>query len=75
MVTVNSASGLADILGRRFGHHKIPYNKNKSFVGSAAMAAAGFLACVGYSSLPLLNFFFTFYPPIESSLFIYFFAE
>ncbi|KAK4760366.1 hypothetical protein SAY87_005259 [Trapa incisa] len=43
-----AGDGLADIVGRRYGHHKIPYNKNKSFMGSAAMATTGFLACVGY---------------------------
>lgn len=40
-------SGIADIVGRRFGSIKIPYNKNKSLAGSAAMASAGFLASVG----------------------------
>jgi len=40
-------SGLADVVGRRFGRHKLPYNKNKSYVGSFAMATAGFIASVG----------------------------
>nr|GEX98365.1 probable phytol kinase 3, chloroplastic [Tanacetum cinerariifolium] len=39
---------MADIIGRRFGTKKIPYNKDKSFAGSIAMAAAGFIASVGY---------------------------
>jgi hypothetical protein len=42
-------SGLADIIGRRFGSHKIPYNRNKSLAGSVAMVSAGFLASIGYS--------------------------
>ena len=40
-------SGLADLVGRRFGIQKIPYNRNKSFSGSLAMAVAGFLASIG----------------------------
>ncbi|MED6126478.1 hypothetical protein PIB30_078914 [Stylosanthes scabra] len=42
-----AGDGLADIVGRRFGNKKIPYNRNKSYAGSIAMAAAGFLASVG----------------------------
>ncbi|XP_076943907.1 putative phytol kinase 3, chloroplastic [Bidens hawaiensis] len=38
---------IADIIGRRFGK-KIPYNKDKSFAGSIAMATTGFIASVGY---------------------------
>ncbi|XP_023891500.1 farnesol kinase, chloroplastic isoform X2 [Quercus suber] len=37
-----------DIIGRRFGSHKIPYNRNKSLIGSIAMVSAGFLASIGY---------------------------
>ncbi|PWA65763.1 phytol kinase 2 protein [Artemisia annua] len=43
-----AGDGMADIIGRRFGTKKIPYNKDKSFAGSIAMAAAGFIASVGY---------------------------
>ncbi|XP_022948407.1 farnesol kinase, chloroplastic-like [Cucurbita moschata] len=43
-----AGDGVADIVGRRFGTQKISYNKNKSIVGSVAMASAGFLASVGY---------------------------
>ncbi|XP_031387848.1 probable phytol kinase 3, chloroplastic [Punica granatum] len=43
-----AGDGFADIVGRRFGHHKIPYNKRKSLAGSVAMASAGFLASIGY---------------------------
>ena len=31
--------GLADIAGRRFGRAKLPWNRNKSWVGSLAMFA------------------------------------
>ncbi|KAK9279684.1 hypothetical protein L1049_013364 [Liquidambar formosana] len=43
-----AGDGLADIIGRRFGHQKLPHNKNKSFAGSITMATAGFIACIGY---------------------------
>ncbi|KVH94098.1 Phosphatidate cytidylyltransferase [Cynara cardunculus var. scolymus] len=43
-----AGDGMADIVGRQFGKKKIPYNKDKSFAGSIAMAAAGFIASVGY---------------------------
>lgn len=42
-----SVSGIADVVGRRFGRQKLPYNSNKSIAGSVAMATAGFLASVG----------------------------
>lgn len=41
------ASGFADIVGRRFGTQKLPYNGKKSVAGSFAMASAGFIASVG----------------------------
>ncbi|XP_061357682.1 probable phytol kinase 3, chloroplastic [Gastrolobium bilobum] len=43
-----AGDGMADVIGRRFGGKKIPYNKNKSYAGSIAMASAGFLASIGY---------------------------
>ncbi|KAJ0704877.1 putative phytol kinase [Helianthus annuus] len=39
--------GIADIMGRRFGIHKIPYNKHKSWVGSISMFITGFLISIG----------------------------
>ncbi|KAF2293134.1 hypothetical protein P3X46_022161 [Hevea brasiliensis] len=41
-----AGDGIADIVGRRFGKKKIPYNSDKSIAGSIAMALAGFLASV-----------------------------
>ncbi|KAH7656761.1 hypothetical protein IHE45_18G094000 [Dioscorea alata] len=41
-----AGDGIADIVGRRFGSQKLPYNKNKSFAGSIAMVVAGFIASV-----------------------------
>ncbi|WRX12964.1 hypothetical protein QQP08_005451 [Theobroma cacao] len=39
--------GVADILGRRFGSSKLPYNRNKSWVGSISMFVFGFFISVG----------------------------
>lgn len=43
-----AGDGIADIVGRRFGIQKIPYNRNKSIAGSLAMATAGFIASIGF---------------------------
>ncbi|KAL8092223.1 putative phytol kinase 3, chloroplastic isoform X2 [Apium graveolens] len=43
-----AGDGLADIIGRRFGSQKLPYNNNKSIAGSVAMLLGGFIASVGY---------------------------
>ncbi|KAI5674963.1 hypothetical protein M9H77_05913 [Catharanthus roseus] len=50
-----AGDGMADIVGRRLGHQKLPYNSNKSIIGSISMAIAGFLASLGY-----MHYFFTF---------------
>ncbi|XP_028793241.1 probable phytol kinase 1, chloroplastic isoform X1 [Neltuma alba] len=39
--------GIADIIGRRFGSVKIPYNKNKSLAGSISMLAFGSFISIG----------------------------
>ncbi|XP_057736057.1 probable phytol kinase 1, chloroplastic isoform X2 [Arachis stenosperma] len=39
--------GVADILGRRFGSMKIPYNQKKSWAGSISMLVFGFLVSIG----------------------------
>ncbi|CAL5388474.1 unnamed protein product [Camellia sinensis] len=43
-----AGDGIADIVGRRFGIQKIPYNRNKTIAGSLAMATAGFIASIGF---------------------------
>ncbi|XP_050210146.1 probable phytol kinase 1, chloroplastic isoform X1 [Mercurialis annua] len=47
--------GVADIMGRKFGSMKLPYNQNKSWVGSISMFISGFLISIGmlyyYSAL------------------------
>ncbi|KAE8713877.1 putative phytol kinase [Hibiscus syriacus] len=39
--------GVADIMGRKFGSSKIPYNQMKSWVGSISMFVSGFLISIG----------------------------
>ncbi|KAJ4840521.1 hypothetical protein Tsubulata_000464 [Turnera subulata] len=43
-----AGDGMADVVGRRFGGQKLPYNRNKSIAGSVAMVLSGFLASVAY---------------------------
>ncbi|VVB13208.1 unnamed protein product [Arabis nemorensis] len=51
--------GMADIMGRKFGSEKIPYNPRKSWAGSIFMFIFGFLISIGllyyYSSLGYLH--------------------
>ncbi|KAK4800107.1 hypothetical protein SAY86_025472 [Trapa natans] len=39
--------GIADIIGRRFGAQKLPYNQHKSWAGSCSMFLFGFLVSIG----------------------------
>ncbi|XVF82970.1 hypothetical protein PTKIN_Ptkin16aG0095100 [Pterospermum kingtungense] len=39
--------GIADIMGRKFGSSKIPYNQMKSWVGSISMFIFGFFISIG----------------------------
>jgi phytol kinase len=52
--------GLADIIGRRFGVHKLPLNSEKSWAGSAAMLSGSFVFGWGmlawFGHLGLLTF-------------------
>ncbi|XVE58997.1 hypothetical protein DITRI_Ditri05aG0008900 [Diplodiscus trichospermus] len=50
-----------DVVGRRFGRQKLPYNRNKSIVGSVAMATAGFLSSVGFM------YYFSYFGYIQAS--------
>lgn len=40
--------GLADVIGRRLGKTKLPFNANKSWAGSAAMFLGGFIFALVY---------------------------
>jgi phytol kinase len=55
--------GLADVVGRRWGRHKLPFNPDKSWIGSVAMALGG----MGFSLvfLALFHRFGYFEPPLE----------
>lgn len=46
--TLCAGDGFADIVGRRLGTTKLPYNKNKSLAGSSAMFLMGFIFSVLY---------------------------
>uniref|UniRef100_A0A803MIR2 phytol kinase n=1 Tax=Chenopodium quinoa TaxID=63459 RepID=A0A803MIR2_CHEQI len=41
------ATGIADIMGRKFGYVKLPYNQKKSWAGSISMFTFGFLISMG----------------------------
>jgi phytol kinase len=43
--------GLADLVGRRYGRRRLPHNREKSWIGSAAMFAGGYLLALGMTSL------------------------
>lgn len=55
--------GLADIVGRRLGHRKLPINPAKSWAGSAAMFLGGFTFALAF--LALFNHFGYFQPPLS----------
>ncbi len=43
--------GLADIVGRRWGKAKLPFNERKSWIGSAAMFLGGWAFALGFVAL------------------------
>jgi phytol kinase len=50
--------GLADLLGRRFGTHKLPWNQDKSWVGSLGMLLGGWIfAFIILSAYRIFGFF------------------
>ncbi|WP_299408076.1 phosphatidate cytidylyltransferase [Acaryochloris sp. IP29b_bin.148] len=54
--------GLADIVGRRLGLHKLPFSPEKSWAGSAAMFGGSFLFALSF--LTLFNRLHYFQPPL-----------
>ncbi|KAK6135105.1 hypothetical protein DH2020_031168 [Rehmannia glutinosa] len=56
-----AGDGMADIVGRRFGGWKLPYNKNKSYAGTIGMAIAGFFTSI------LFMYYFSWLGYIEES--------
>jgi phytol kinase len=49
-----AGDGIADIVGRRFGSKKLPYNSDKSWAGSIAMFLFGFVVSLGYVQQSML---------------------
>jgi phytol kinase len=58
--------GLADIVGRRFGTAKLPWNRSKSWIGSAGMFFGGWLTSLAILALYVAAGIFT--PPLSSYL-------
>jgi phytol kinase len=56
--------GLAEIVGRRWGKHKLPGSPNKSWAGSLAMFSGSW--ALGYSFLLGFNALGYFQPPLEA---------
>jgi phytol kinase len=66
MVTLSlmcGGDGLADVVGRRFGSVKLPYNSSKSWAGSLAMFGGGSAMSLGLVSAFCSLGFFPCYPP------------
>lgn len=58
LMLVCGGDGLADIVGRRWGNAKIPWNKRKSWIGSLGMFLGGWvLAFIIWAIFVSLNFF------------------
>ncbi|XP_061368856.1 probable phytol kinase 1, chloroplastic isoform X2 [Gastrolobium bilobum] len=59
LAMMSGGDGVADIIGRRYGSMKIPYNQKKSWAGSISMLVFGFLVSIGmlyyYSNLGLVQ--------------------
>jgi phytol kinase len=53
LMTMCGGDGLADIVGRRWGDHKLPFNPDKSWIGSMAMLLGS--ACLGLGYLLWFN--------------------
>jgi phytol kinase len=62
LMSLCGGDGLADILGRRFGKHKLFFNPQKSWVGSAAMCGGSFV--FGFVYLVLFNALHYFQPAL-----------
>jgi phytol kinase len=57
--------GLADVVGRRWGKAKLPFNPAKSWAGSAAMLFGGYAFAFGF--VALFNAFGNFVPPLDGA--------
>lgn len=55
--------GLADVVGRRWGHTKLPFNPGKSWAGSAAMFVGGLAFALGF--VAVFNILGNFQPALD----------
>ncbi len=55
--------GLADVVGRRWGVRKLPFNREKSWAGMAAMLGGGLVFGLGF--VALFNALGDFQPPLN----------
>lgn len=62
------SSGVADIMGRRFGSSKLPHNQHKSWAGSISMFVFGFLISLGWVSNSYLSTSLRIYTYIDTDL-------
>lgn len=53
-IQLDGFPGVADIIGRRYGSMKIPYNQKKSWAGSISMLVFGFLVSIGCVTIQTL---------------------
>jgi phytol kinase len=60
LMILSGGDGLADILGRRFGKHRLFWNKDKSWIGSLGMFTGGWLFSLAIS---LYFVAFSIFPP------------
>lgn len=51
LIILCAGDGMADVIGRRFGRGKIPFNPRKSWAGSIAMLLAGFGLSLAFLAL------------------------
>ncbi len=63
LMVMCGGDGLADIIGRRWGAQKLPFNSEKSWIGSAAMLVGSF--GFGFGFLALFNAFGNFQPALD----------
>lgn len=63
LMSLCGGDGLADIVGRRFGTHKLFFNSQKSWIGSLAMFIGSFT--FGFAFLALFNHFQNFHPTLD----------
>ncbi|KAI5058439.1 hypothetical protein GOP47_0026609 [Adiantum capillus-veneris] len=65
-----AGDGFADLIGRKFGKAKLPYNSKKSYVGSFAMLFFGFIVSIGYLAYFSSFGFYTLSPNLVLNTFL-----